>query len=265
MKSALRASILLSAALFIAAGCNALAALPTPTALPSPTPAPSPTPTAVPLDQQVRLTSVASQQNIQPGNYQLTVQTPTLSGSTDPRVKAFNDEIQARIAGAIADYQSNLNSAPPVPVSANSFFDVKYELVSPAGNVYSIRLETLGYVSGAAHPYQIHYAFNFDLERGKDVALSDLFLSGADFLGTLSKYCAAQLSTRDIDFKDFSQGADPTPDNYKVWNIAPEGLLITFDEYQVAPYAAGAQTVTVPYSLLMSMIDPNGPLAGFAK
>ena len=259
MKPALRNRILLSAALLLALGCNALAASPTPTPVPSMTPVP------VPLYKQVTLTSQPSQKNVQPANYQLSVQTPVLAGSADPRVKTFNDEIQMLITKAVADYEANLSSAPASPVAANSFFDVKYMLVSPPGNLFSIRFETLEYVSGAAHPYQLHHAFNYDLERGRDVALGDLFLSGSDFLGTISKYCAAQLASRDIDFKDFSQGADPTPDNYKNWNITPDGLLTTFDEYQVAPYAAGPQTVTVPYPLLKSMIDPKGALAGFVK
>ena len=43
------------------------------------------------------------------------------------------------------------------------------------------------------------------------------------------------------------------------------GLLITFDEYQVAPYVFGQQTETVPYSELKSMIDPHGPLGDFVK
>src|SRR5262249_43835062 len=126
----------------------------------------------------------------------------------------------------------------------------------------SIKFQTEGYLAGAAHPYHMVYVLNYDLEHGQDIALSDLFLPNANYLETISNYCAAQLATRDIDFKDFSQGADPKPENYKNWNISSDGLLITFDEYQVAPYSAGPQTVSVPYSELKALIDPNGPLAG---
>jgi hypothetical protein len=224
-----------------------------------------PTATPVPLYQQVTLTSVPSQDNGQPTSYQITIQTPTLTGSDDPRVKKFNDEVTALIANAVADFKNNLTQMPPTPLSVSSSFDVKYELLSPAGNIFSIKFDTMGYVSGAAHPYHLSYTFNYDLEKGNDVALSDLFLQGADYLGTISQYCAAQLSTRDIDFKDFSQGADPTPENYKNWNITSNGLMITFDEYQVAPYAAGPQVVTVPYSELKSLIDPKGLLGSFVK
>ena len=36
--------------------------------------------------------------------------------------------------------------------------------------------------------------------------------------------------------------------------------MITFDEYQVAPYAAGPQEVTVPYGALQAVIHRQGPL-----
>jgi hypothetical protein len=49
------------------------------------------------------------------------------------------------------------------------------------------------------------------------------------------------------------------------WNITSNGLVIIFDEFQVAPYVPGPQTVTIPYSELKTLIDPKGPLAGFAK
>ncbi|MCL4530966.1 MAG: RsiV family protein [Chloroflexi bacterium] len=242
--------------------CSGLAAPATAT----PTPPPTSTPVPVPLYQQVTLTSVPSQESGQPTSYQITIQTPTLTGSDDPRVKKFNDETAAIISNAVNDFKTRLNNLAPAPISASSYFDMKYELVSPPGNIFSIKFQTEGYVSGMAHPYHLIYSFNYDLEQGKDIAFSNLFLPNTDYLSTISQYCVAQLKTRDIGFSDiFAQGADPTPDNYKNWNIASDGLMITFDEYQVAPYVAGPQVVTIPYSALKSLIDPNGPLGSFVK
>ncbi len=119
------------------------------------------------------------------------------------------------------------------------------------------------YMQGAAHPGTHTRTVTYDLETGSDVRLAELFLPGSDYLERIAKYCIAQLSTRDIDFDSFSSGASPLPENYGNWNITAEGLLITFDEYQVAPYAAGAQEVTIPFAELQSVIDPQGPLAEF--
>ena len=243
--------------------CDILAAPASPTAVPTSTSAPTATP--VPLYQGVILTSVPSEENGQSPDYKITTQTPKLTGSDDPRVQALNKETSDLVQSVIADYKKNLAQMPATPITASSTFDVQYKSLLPAGNTVSIKFDTEGYVAGMVHPYHLSYSLNYDLAKGKDIALSDLFLPGTDYLGAISKYCATQLNTRDINFKDFSQGADPTADNYKNWNITPDGLMITFDEYQVAAYVAGPQTVTVPYGELKSLIDPNGPLGSFVK
>ena len=79
----------------------------------------------------------------------------------------------------------------------------------------------------------------------------------------LSRYAIAEISTRDL--SPFLEGAAPTPENYKSWNMQPDGLRITFDPYQVAAYAAGPQTVFVPYSELGDIMRPDGPLGAFIQ
>jgi hypothetical protein len=141
--------------------------------------------------------------------------------------------------------------------------EVKYDLLSPPGDIYSLKFTMAGYFDGAAHPYHYNKTLNYDLEAGQQLRLADLFLPDADPLPLIAEICKTELSKRDIAFDSFSTGADPTDENYRNWNITPDGLLITFDEYQVAPYAAGPQTVLIPYSQLSAIIKPDGPLARF--
>ncbi|HEY8460392.1 MAG TPA: RsiV family protein, partial [Blastocatellia bacterium] len=60
-------------------------------------------------------------------------------------------------------------------------------------------------------------------------------------------------------------GAGPQIGNFHSWNITPFGLRITFDAYQVGPYAAGEHVVVIPYPLLKPIIRPDGLLTRFAK
>jgi hypothetical protein len=55
------------------------------------------------------------------------------------------------------------------------------------------------------------------------------------------------------------------PENYAVWNLSAEGLVITFNEYQVAAYAVGPQVVVIPFTALKDISDPRGPLTTFTK
>ncbi len=246
----------------------ACATLIQPTRIPTlapPTPTILPTSTATPLYEQVILQTTPWKETGTPFDYTITADVPMLTGSTDPRVQNFNAEMKAKVDDAIATFKQNLAGLVPTPNSTTSTFELHYSVVSPPGNLISVRFTIQTYYSGAAHPGDASSTVTYDLEAGKDVSMSDLFVAKADYLTEISKYCIAQLSTRDIGFQGFELGATATPENYRNWNVTADGLMITFDEYQVAPYAAGPQTVVVPYSELGSLIDPQGPLAAYAS
>ena len=69
----------------------------------------------------------------------------------------------------------------------------------------------------------------------------------------------------DLPNEMIDEGAKAVPENYRNWLVKPEGLEITFDPYQVGPYVAGPQYVTIPYKALIRVINPAGPLAPFLK
>ena len=155
--------------------------------------------------------------------------------------------------------QSFLQNTAPT-INNGSTLDVKYTLLSQIGDLWSFKFDFSFYADGAAHPGLNSMTLNYDLGQGKELALADLFLPNANYLEAISKYSIAELSEQPFFDSSSSNGAQPTPENYRNWNITPNGLMITFDEYQVAPYAAGPQQVRVPYSELRDLINPQGPL-----
>jgi hypothetical protein len=230
-----------------------------------PTPTAPPTNTALPLYEQVAVQTISMEDQGQSSAYTITAQFPKLVGSDDPRVQSFNADMKAMVDVAIAVFKQNLAALTPTPNSVASTFDLRYNVLSPPGNILSIKFDIQTYYSGAAHPGEVSQTATYDLGGGKQLGLEDLFLPDVDYLGVLSKFCVTQLGTRDIGFQGFELGATATLQNYRNWNITPNGLMISFDEYQVAPYAAGPQTVVIPYSELASIILPDGPLAGLAR
>jgi hypothetical protein len=219
----------------------------------------------VPLIQQVKLTSMHFEESGQSPNYTITSETPALEGSDDPRVQAFNSLAEGVVSHAVNEFKASLKYVPSTSITSGSFIDVAYKLVSPPGNLLSLKFAIMGYSDGAAHPYHYSQTLTFDLEQGQEVELADLFIPNSDYLQVIADYCKAELATRDIAFEAFSTGADPTEENYRNWNITAAGFQITFDEYQVAAYAAGPQIVAIPYSQLSSIIDPQGPAAQFIQ
>jgi hypothetical protein len=195
--------------------------------------------------------------------YTLKALVPILVGSQDPRVLKFNEETESLIQFEIDDFKLSMTSAPNPTIADGSSFNLNYSLLSPWGDILSMKFIIDTYFDGAAHPGQISNTFTYDLETGQQVTMDKLFLPGKNYLQVLANYCQADLAGRNIGFDAFQIGADPLPGNYRSWNISSDGLVITFDTYQVAAGAAGPQIVTIPYTDLQEIIDPNGPLADF--
>jgi hypothetical protein len=218
------------------------------------------------LSQSVSLVSIPFSEEGQTPVYTITAQIPNLTGNDDPRVQAFNSELKDIVQKEVDSFKENtLQYAATSPISAGSSLDVRYTLIGQRGDVWSIKFDVSYYYDGAAHPGDYSVPVNYDLEHGRDLTLDELFLPGSHYLEAISQYCKSELSKRDIAFDMFSQGADPTSENYRSWNISDDGLMITFDEYQVAPYAAGPQVVVIPFSELEQLINHQSPLAPFIQ
>ncbi|HTX90085.1 MAG TPA: RsiV family protein [Anaerolineales bacterium] len=256
----LAAGILVLAVL--ACGSNAPAQA-TATSASTPTTQPSPTFTPVPLYQVVSLVSTPTDETGKSPAYTVKAGTPFLQGSDDQRVVNFNNEMSGLTQEEIAKFRDNARVAVAVPGGGGSTYDQSYKVLSPAGNILSIKFDILIYIAGAAHPVSHSRTVTYDLEAGSDVTLDQLFLPNSNYLDLIANYCSTELGKRNIDFGANSSGAAPLPENYTNWNVTAQGLLITFDEYQVAAYVAGPQEVTVPYSELQSIIDPHGTLKAF--
>lgn len=249
-----------SAALLILIACNFL------TLRPSPTPVP-PTPTSVPLplSEQVTLVPQLLEETNQTPPFTIKSQIPQIAGSDDPRLAAFNQRLNNLVMNEVDTWREGFLQNTGPSVSSGSFLETTYTLASQINELWSLKFDFHFYSAGAAHPGSYSVTLNYDLGQGRELALGDLFLPSSNYLEAISNYCIADLSKQSFFDTAFTTGADPTPENYQSWNITPEGLLITFDEYQVAPYAAGPQQVIVPYSELRGIIDPQGPLAVFMQ
>jgi hypothetical protein len=142
-------------------------------------------------------------------------------------------------------------------------FDSGYEVVFANADIISVLFNYSTFMGGA-HPNHFSVAFNYDLQRGAEVKLAELFVPQAAYLKAISDYSIKELkklrTTAGVE-----EGAAPKAENFKSWNLAPAGLRFTFDHYQVGAYAVGQHEVTMPYALLKPLAKPGGWLAQLAK
>ncbi len=260
----LTVSLVLPFLLILACSGTFTASFPTAT-MPAPTETATTLPPSATPTHPVTLSSVSLHEENQNPTYEIKAQVPTLDGNKDARVVNFNTAMLNLVNTEINKFKKDVSGLPPSSVSPGSFLEVTYALTVQRGDLWSFKFSSSRYTAGAAHPALYSITVTYDLGQGRQLALSDLFRPNSNYLEVISKYCSADLSKRDIGFGALSQGAEPTPENYRNWNITTDGVMITFDEYQVAAYAAGPQVVTVPYSELQAVIDPQGPLAGLTR
>lgn len=206
---------------------------------------------------------------------------PQLAGSASPNVEKFNREAASLVTKTVAEWKKGAASEPAeddgggdeMVINENTL-DVDYEVVLANNDLISLIFTVSDFPRGAAHGSYHGEAFNYDLKTGRLLKLSDLFQPRANYLKTISDYCIKDLKAQNakqkpdermLDDESIEGGAGPEENNYSLWNITEKGLLITFDVYQVGPFAAGRQEVLVPYANLKGMLRPDGPTAPFVK
>jgi hypothetical protein len=230
---------------------------------------PEPTPQVIDIDGGYKLEPVKSSEEIKFPKLNVSFQKPVLSGPSGEAVDNFNKAIDNIIKNNIEGFKEETIknetevTLPPEIAELGSFIDLTYEVYSTENNIISVKFLVAWYNAGAAHPNSYSLTVNYDLSRAKTLQLADVFNKDAKFLDVLSAYSVKDLQAKDA--LTFPDGAAPTDVNYKSWNITPDGILITFDDYQVTPHALGPQEVLVPYSELKSIIRADGPLAAFVK
>ena len=213
-------------------------------------------------------------------HYRVDAEYPQIEG--DPRFDNFNREARSLITKDVAAFKtgetSEATSAESNPDNVladearESTLDIGYEIRCATDDLISVEFSEATYEAGAAHGNSATTVLNYDVKNGKKVALADLFTPKSNYLSVISTYCIKDLRDRAKKDKDamldeemMKSGASPKADNYQAVAITKKGLWVTFDQYQVAAYAAGPQTVLVPYSALKDIIKPDGPVAAFAK
>lgn len=215
--------------------------------------------------QSVTIEMLSNEETSQSPVYTIKTVQPILQG--DPTLIAEFNQEAANLVQAIKDgFKKDLGMDPGPGGGNGSYLNIEFKRISPETNtqVLSAQFNVDGYYEGAAHPFHYTTAINYNLETGKKIELAELFQPGLDYLTLLSDLCTAELKTRDIGFDEiFQAGAQPTPENYQVWNLTSEGLLITFNEYQVAPYAAGPQIVQISFEKLAHTLQVEGPIRSF--
>lgn len=206
-------------------------------------------------------------------NYEISISYSQIKGLDSPSEKGYNKLLKS-IAEAQADsfkvWMEDWESPPDF--EQGSFYDLNDTVLYNDSKIISTLFYEFSYFAGAAHPNNSNLSVNYDLEKNKEITLSDLFQG--NYLKLLSEICIEEIAKNKKEYDPnfnaadddwLNTGAGPDEKNFKVFNIKKDKFMITFPTYQVASYAEGPQTVKIPYDRLTTVIRSDGLLGKFVK
>jgi hypothetical protein len=134
------------------------------------------------------------------------------------------------------------------------FLDVNYGTSTTPGGVISVFFLT-GTYTGGAHPVTEVVTMNFHSRSGQKLAYDDLFGDTRGLLDVLSAraYEAFRPVLGEIwdANPDMAAGLEAKQENLSSFILNPQGLVLIFPPYQIAPYSEGTQSCLVPLDQLL--------------
>jgi hypothetical protein len=177
-------------------------------------------------------------------------------------------DIQRWIMGIVEAFEKNTADALPdgdedrTKEETQSFaLHGSYKVAQPSPAAVSLTFELWTYTGGAHGNLDI-ITLNYSLLTGQRLELVDLFDDPDEALRLMSTWSFQVLSRR-LPFAGawavqmLKDGTSPDARNFASLTLMPEGIVIQFQPYQVAPWVAGAQAVEMPFEKLASA----GPLS----
>ena len=137
--------------------------------------------------------------------------------------------------------------------SRQSVMFINYEVVNNSRDITSLIFNIEQYIAFTAHPITYHKTMNIDMNSGELIDLS-YFIPVEDtlFIQKLSAVSYQKIMSMNVsDSVWISNGVLPLWDNFKNYNITRDSITLTFDVYQVAPYAVGPVRISIPWTELI--------------
>lgn len=176
--------------------------------------------------------------------------------------QTLNNEVMKIINNYLNEFKqfvSDKDIQPNQYYTLNILYN-KYEYSNYISYIFRISEYT-----GGAHPNNILSTIVYNKDCDKIVTIKELVKDNQSLLDILSTESRKILESNPI-FKDniiremLLNGTEPKLDNFKNFVFSKDGIIIFFEQYQIAPYSYGEFNVNIPYSKIgikKSIPNPN--------
>lgn len=157
-------------------------------------------------------------------------------------------------------FNQHVRDSYPVPFGSDSFSGEtdsvhSVTLINDTARLISTEVSDWAFYHGAAHgQFSIYYDHFLTVEK-RPLAATDIF-ADPDWLPKLDAIVVAVLKASEYSnsiWEDLTSVADMLSD-VRSWNFGQGELIIQFQAYAVGPYALGAPTVRIPWTMIGGLI-----------
>jgi hypothetical protein len=194
-------------------------------------------------------------------NYDVAVAYPQIAGSDAPAVARVNRAIRDSLSAFLA-------SIKPRPADFTGRPEMDQMIIGEAeggpsrtflrDRLFSSRVDIYAF-TGGAHGNVFSFPLTYDLATGEPIRLRDLFRTGIAWPDTLSVLTTAQLAAQQDTTWLFDDNVPAMAASFSHFTLGADSMTVFFPPYAIAPYAAGALEVTLPYTALRHVLSPSGP------
>lgn len=173
--------------------------------------------------------------------------------------KNINDEITNNIMKFFNESESQAKEYyKDLPEIENKFVaNVDFDIKKNSDNTLSILIMYYKY-AGGAHGYSENVSYNVDMRTGKFILINDLFKNGVDYKGVINEEIRKQIEDL-IKLDPQNNGIyefKTIKENQKFY-IQDNNLVIYFDLYDIAPYAAGIPEFIININKIDHILKPE--------
>ena len=189
------------------------------------------------------------------------------------RVNTFNENFnQWRESGDTAQSMEDAKSlyqSFPDAFSSTSYCEEFTYTAYRTGSLISIAADYYSYLGGA-HPNDVYFSWNFDLDSGAFLTIPELAADPQAFTLAVADMIEAQaveqfaavpeyegLSISDIYWDNYRETSEKWGSDYAA-SFDADGLTVIFSAYELASYANGPQEFHIPYAALDSYWSDSG-------
>lgn len=193
-----------------------------------------------------------------------------VSSSKYANVRDISDHINGTLIGL--SMEARASSLTPDPTLYNlmqdewrrtNTFDAIFMSATVVGRLISITYSLHWYNAGAAHPVHSPKVFNYFLEPVFYIASIKSIFRSEEALAILQSAVRQSLATQLCSEQDQMADLDwihrgtASWDDFSHFTFDASGMVFHFSSYQVACYAAGMPSATVPYSVLTPVFNDS--------